>query len=235
MNDDFPRDLSTTERTILYAILPENKKGYNNYRDKINHLLVIGSGRFGGNNLLLGREGEEIDLSVSSTPVFAIGTVYYNDSAADVVIHEEQDDKIEYDINFSMINNQSIESEITRVDTLSTWNPGDKAPYDFSKVKEFELFPGKYILAVAPSLKKIWLHSYHTGINHIIPLTNFYNELMRSKNIKDHTIALNPNKFFDQVEEYSADDIRKALINYSWYLKKFTLQELNSNSSSARK
>jgi hypothetical protein len=224
MNNDFPRQLTAMEKTILFAILPENKKGYNEYREKINQLVVIGKGRFGGNNLILGREGEKIDLSISSAPVFAIGTVYFSDLSAEAVIHEEQDDKIEFDIQLNVENNQTVQSEIIDVNTISTWNPGDESPYNKSTVKEFELFPGKYILAVVPTLKKIWLHSYQTGINHIIPLTNFYNELMRTKNIKDHKIALNPGKFFEHVNEYSTDDLRKALINYSWYLKKFDLQ-----------
>lgn len=241
MNSNFPRDLTKIEEMVLYSILPENKNGYNDYRNKISNLKVLGNGRFGGNNFILGKEGIEIDLSISSAPVFAIGTVSFAECDSETVIHEEQDEMIEYDINLiqnitnaNLTLDQFVKDEIINVDSLSFWNPGDKALYDHSFVNEFELFPGKYVLAVAASLKKIWLHSFQTGVNHIIPLTNFYNELMRHKNIKDHTVALNPNKFFEQVEEYSVDDIRKTLINYSWYLKKFDMNEAAFDVSSSK-
>ena len=52
--NDFPRKLTERERDFLFSILPENKKGYKLYRDKIDSLFVIGFGRFGDTNLVLG-------------------------------------------------------------------------------------------------------------------------------------------------------------------------------------
>ncbi len=97
----FPRELTELEREILFSVLPENKPGYKIYRDKISRLKVTGTGRFGGGNFILGKEGSLPDLSVSSAPVFASGTIEFEDCVADINIHEEMDNEIEFDISFS--------------------------------------------------------------------------------------------------------------------------------------
>src|SRR3546814_18572439 len=66
--------------------------------DKIESLLVTGKGRFDRKNLLLGKEGNKPDLSVPSNPVFACGTIICKETEIDVLIHEEFDDEIEFDI-----------------------------------------------------------------------------------------------------------------------------------------
>jgi hypothetical protein len=107
--------------------------------------------------------------------------------------------------------------------------PGNKSPEDESTVKEIQISGGTYTFVIASESKRIWLHERETGINFIIPVTNYFNELMRYKNIRDPKIALNPSSLFLNLNSYSNSDLSNALINYDKYLRRFSLK-LNSSS-----
>jgi hypothetical protein len=217
--NQFPRKLTSVENMLLFSVLPENKSGYNSYRNKINNLVVTGSGRFGEGNFVLGKEGTKPDLSLPSAPVFAIGSNVYEEATVDVTIHEDIDDEIEYDI--SARNQNSIPETLTEIKkwNYSEWNPGDEAPNDNSQVREI-IINDDYILAVAPLHKKIWLHERRSGVNFLLPVTNFYNELMRVCNIRDTKIALKPSSFFNTHNQFTNEQLMLAFFSYNKYLKR---------------
>jgi len=231
----FPRNLTSNENMLLFSILPENKTGYNAYRNKIKALVVTGLGRFGVGNFILGKENTKPDLSFPSSPVFAIGTNIYKEGTFDITIHEEVDDEIEFDI--SVLNQISIPETLTEIKkwNYSEWNPGDKAPNDGSYVREVKIVDNKYLLAIAPLHKKIWLHEYKSGVNFIIPLSNFYNELMRVCSIRDSNIALNPSSFFEKLKNFSDIEMKLAFISYNKYLKRINIMEQISIDSPIKK
>ena len=219
----FPRELTDSEKQILFAILPADKKGYASYRKKIDDLQVISYGRFGGTNLILGNENDIPDFSFSSSPIFAIGTLTTNHGKIDVLIHEEEDGMIEFDISGLNEIGPVQKLIIEKCDTYSEWKPGDKSPYDNLPVREILIIKNKFLLAISSSQKKLWLHDINAGLNHLIPLTNFFNELMRVKNIRDPEIALKPNLFFRMIDKFTDNDLRMALFKYDKYLNKFNL------------
>ena len=218
-SNKFPRQLTSVENMLLFSVLPENKTGYFSYRNKINNLVVTGSGRFGGGNFILGKEDTKPDLSLPSAPVFAIGTNVYEEGTIDITIHEDIDDEIEYDI--SARNKNSIPETLTEIKkwNYSEWNPGDKAPNDNSEVREI-IISEEYILAIAPRHKKIWLHENKSGVNFLLPVSNFYNELMRVCNIRDTKIALRPASFFEIQNQFTDNQLMLAFFSYNKYLKK---------------
>jgi|SRR5690554_21438 len=223
----FPRNLTPIEKMLLFSLLPENKPGYKSYREKINSMFVIGAGRFGNGNFILGNENTKVDLSLPSAPVFASGINIYKEERFDIIIHEETDSEIEYDISsLKEVNNYEPDklNEIKKWN-YSEWNPGDKAPGDNSFVKEIEIINSKYLLAIAPSHKKIWLHEYKSGVNYLIPVTNFYNELMRVCAVKDSKVALNPSSFFDTLNNFNDDELKMAFMSYNRYLKRVSIDE----------
>lgn len=222
--NNFPRKLTAPEKIILLSILPESKAGYKLYREKIINLFVIGSGRFGGNNYILGNMGDELDLNVPSSPVFALGIAESGMDTIDIVIHEQQDEQIEFDITANPISLLQNDLMIDKVRCFSYWIPGEKYLFEDAEVREYMISPGSYILAIAPQLKKIWLHDISTGVNHIIPVSNFFNELMRLKNIRNPKLALNPGNFFENINEYKNDEIRNAFLMYDNYLSKFNIR-----------
>ncbi len=221
--EKFPRALKEKEKYLLFSVLPENKPGYKRYREKIEKLAVIGQGRFDRDNMILGKADCKPDLSFPSTPVFASGTVICKETEIDVNIHEEAEDEIEFDIS----TNNFFEPEcgFTEISkwSYSEWVPGLNAPKDNSPVREIVIIPVKFILAVAPVHKKIWLHNFVTGVNHLIPVSNFYNQLMMVKDIKNSRVALHPEIFFEHLSEYSDQDFISALITYNKYLKRFDI------------
>ncbi len=221
--EQFPRELTRQEKYLLFSVLPEDKPGYKQYREKINTLLVTGFGRFKNSNLILGKQNTVPDLSYSSAPVFAAGTIKIPGDEIDILINEEVDDEIEFDLTVK--NSNIIPEEINEQErwSYSDWNPGNKSPYDNKDVREVVVSKGEYILVFAPSQKKIWLHMNGSGVNYLIPLTNYYNELMRSKRINDPRQALNPSLFFQNIDEFSDDELINAFVLYNKYLRRFSI------------
>lgn len=217
------KKLSENEKEILFSVLPESKPGYKFFREKIEELVVIGSGRFERANRILGKPGSVPDLNIPSTPVFASGTIFCKETEIDVVIHEMIDDEIEFDIATTTQFDLSENFEVISKWSYSDWNPGDKAPKDNSIVREIIVIPGKYVLALAPAHKKIWMHNINTGVNHLIPVSNFYNQLMMVKDEKKSEIALNPGLFFKTLDSYSDRELISAFITYNKYLRRFEI------------
>jgi hypothetical protein len=75
-------------------------------------------------------------------------------------------------------------------------------------------------LAIAKQEKRLWLHDGDKMMNHLIPITNFYNELMIHKHIRDPKIALKSNLFWDESKTYSDGDLRAAFVAYNKVKKK---------------
>ena len=221
--EKFPRTLTEKEKYLLFKVLPENKPGYKKYREKIEELVVIGHGRFSRDNMILGKPGKKPDLNFPSTPVFATGTVICKETEIDIAIHEEIDNEIEFDISTN--NSSKPDDDVTELSnwSYSNWSPGNDAPKDNSPVREVTIIPGKLILSIAPVHKKIWLHNVESGVNHLIPLSNFYNQLMMVKDIRNTRVALNPGVFFKQLYNYSDGDLVSALITYNKYIKRFDI------------
>ena len=219
--EHFPRELTSQEKLLLFSVLPDEKPGYRAYREKIDKLAVTGYGRSKNNNFILGNKNTIPDLSFSSSPVFTAGIVTIPGDEIDIMIHEEVDDEIEFDL--SLKNSDVIQVDFELIDkwSYSNWNPGDKSPNDQKEVREIIISPDKYILVFAPTHKKIWMHVFENGVNNLIPLTNFYNELMGFKRIKDPGEALNPRSFFQKLDEFSDYELMNAFVLYNKYMKRF--------------
>ncbi len=219
----FPGSVSSKEKEILFSILPEYKPGYKIYRDKIETSFFIGNGRFGRGNLILGKKDDIPDLSVSSAPIFAAGGINCEEGVIDIIIHEEQSDQIEIDVSAQQL--ESIPETITEISrwSYSDWQPGMNAPGDNSDVRETEIVKNQYVLVIAPAHKKLWLYENESGVNHLIPLTNFFNELMGVKRIRDPKIALKPSAFFEDHHKYSDADLADAFASYNKYMHKLNI------------
>lgn len=221
-NNIFPRELYAIEKELLFSVLPEGKPGYKIYRDKIDNLLVAGAGRFGRGNLYLGKEGAAPDNTLPSAPVLASGTVEFIECTADINIHEEVDEVIEFDIAFSTEEIPALLHEKKRW-SYSDWIPGQKAPFDGSDVREISAGDGLHFLAIAPAHKKIWLHEIRSGINFLIPVSNLYNSLMLMKNIREANTVSKPALFFENQKNFTDREIISAFLVYNKYFRKFNI------------
>lgn len=215
-------ELSKNELKLLFAILPEDKNGYKKYRDMISVMKVMGKGRFNDGNFYLGSGQTKPDLSIASTPVFAVGIVKTNFGSIDVLIHEYEDDLIEVQLSKRFINDAEI--IIDDVLSFSEWKPGDKSPGSNETVKELEIIKDKFYLVIDKSNKKIWLHNFYTGVNHIIPVSNYFNELMRLKKIKDENLFRSPSMFFNKLDDFSEEDFKLAFYQYNKFMRRFDIK-----------
>jgi hypothetical protein len=221
--EKFPRELTAREKSWLYTALPENKLGYKQYRDIIEGLLVIGYGRFGESNLILGEAGDDIDLSISSAPIFAVATITFDVGKVYVAIHEELEGQIEVDINRTASDKIPDDLSQARVWTYSNWKPGEKAPLDNTEVREIHLVKNKIVLAIASAHKKVWVFNSESGINHFVPVTNYYNEIMILMNNKDSNTALNPGRLFTHLNDFTDEHLAQGFLVYNKYWQRVEL------------
>ncbi len=223
INEKFPRQLSAREKKWLFAALPENKLGYKQYRDIIENLLVIGYGRFGEGNFFLGEVGDKIDLEVSSSPILAIANITFDVGKVYVTIHEELDGQIEIDIKGTAVDQIPDDLDQAKVWTYSNWIPGEKAPFDRSDVREVHLINNEIVLVIAPVHKKVWVYNAKSGINHFVPVTNYYNEMMILMNNKDSDTALNPGRLFTNLAEFTNEQLAQGFLVYNKYWQRVEL------------
>jgi hypothetical protein len=59
------------------------------------------------------------------------------------------------------------------------------------------------------------VHDPETQVNHPIPVTNFYNELMLHKNVRDAKVALDSNRLFTELSKYTDADLTYAFLTYN--------------------
>ncbi|MCS7228428.1 MAG: hypothetical protein RMJ81_09920 [Candidatus Kryptonium sp.] len=219
INGKFPRDLTERERNWILWMLPEDKPGYRAYREMIKEMMIIGYGRFEPDNLILGQPNDKPDEETFFTPIISLGQIEMREARIQISIHREHRNQIQVDI-VNLLGDTIPEnvSEIRRW-SYAYWNPGDVSPCTEKPVREVKIFSRtehNLILVISPSDKKIWLHEIDSGINYIIPVTNFFNELLRQrKEIIDKTGGLNVNFIFENIDRFSDADINNAFINYS--------------------
>jgi hypothetical protein len=101
----------------------------------------------------------------------------------------------------------------------SYWKPGDPCPAMSAKVKEVNLKntsnQTKYVLAISEAKKVLWLHHNESGFNQLIPITAFYDELLRTKHIRDAKLIAHPVTLFEHVSDFSDNEYIKALLEYN--------------------
>lgn len=215
-------DLSKNEIKLLYAVLPEGKPGYKKYRDLISSMRVMGKGRFENGNFYIGTGAAKPDLSIPSNPVFAVGIVKTNNGSIDVLIHEYEDDLIE--VQLSKRVGDDVEVTIEDVLSFSEWSPGYKSPDSNEVVKQFDIIKDKFLLVIDRTNKKIWLHNYESGVNHIIPVSNYFNELMRLKKIKDENLFRSPSLFFSKLDDFTDEEFKLAFYQYNKFMRRFDIK-----------
>src|SRR6266851_5448202 len=117
----YPRPLSERERESLEWILPADRKGYNRYRETIRRMEVIGEGRRGKGEMILGRAETEVDFSSPLAPVFAYGAIETDLGTISITLREMIDDQISVEIVSHASDDVPLEFKESRRWTYSTW------------------------------------------------------------------------------------------------------------------
>jgi hypothetical protein len=216
--DSFPRDLTPLERDLLLWLLPADRPGYREYRSLISVWRVAAQGRRGEGNVILAPSTTNIDNDSPLPQVFAYGIVEMPTGAIVATIRERLGDQLEVEI--VNLRGESLPGELneTRRWTYSTWLPGQPCPMCSGVLREVTLQTDKgrtLVLALCRRDERIWVYDAISGVNHPIPLTNFYNELMLHANVRDPKIALNSKRLFMDLHSYSDASLSRAFASYN--------------------
>jgi hypothetical protein len=131
-----------------------------------------------------------------------------------ITVRENVGDQIDVEIVSSHGEEIPDSDEEKRRWTYSTWKPGEPSPSTGEKIREVRIAPA-IVLGIAANERRVLLHDDSTGMVHLIPVTNFYNELMLHKQIRTPEIALNASRLFSDLDWYSEEDLRAAFIAYN--------------------
>jgi hypothetical protein len=221
----YPRNLTPREKDWLFYLLPEESHAYAEYRSNIASMLVIGEGRFGEGNLVLGYEGDSPDLSYSSLPVFASGQIICKDCTIQVSIHEFFDNKIE--VSLSNLSDSEIPEFLLEIRrwSYSYWKPGQPSPFEGDNLREVNVSKNnnELVLALSPQSRTVWLYDSKSKVNYIIPVTNFINELLRGNPKIDKSGGINVGFIFSNLDKFDDDDFVHAFVQYNKHWHKVKL------------
>lgn len=212
--DVYPRKLRNKELDLIEFVLPVDRSGYRQYREWIASMIVLGEGRRGSGNLILGYAGDVPDVVSPLASVIAYGMVETTQDSYSVTIREYLGRQIDLEI----VSMHGLEIpdhfEEKRRWTYSLWLPGQPSPAAGEIVREI-LIEEDLILVIARQEKRLWVHNRTNGMNLLIPITNFYNELMLQKSIRDPNIALKSARFFQDLDSYTDSELRSSFIAYN--------------------
>jgi len=218
---EYPRSLTRREQEWIEWILPEERAGYRQYREILAEMIVIGEGRRGSGEMILGKSGDQPDFSAPLPPVFAYGLLETDRGEISVTLREVLDDQISVEMVCRSSDTLPDEFLESRRWTYSLWSPGNPCPQCSRHTREITMqTPGavRYVLAICVHDKRIWVHDGQTGVIKLIPVTNFYNELMLHKNIRDPKIALDHKRFFAELATYTDNDLIYTFSTYNTIL-----------------
>lgn len=216
----YPRRLTERERNWIEWILPAERPGYAEYRSLAQTMVVIGPGRRGEGEFLLGKEGTIPDVTAPLPPVFAYGSIETDAGTISITLREVFDGQISVEIVSHR--GETVPQSYTeqRRWTYSMWRPGDACPQCGRQLRTVPMHStgmghDHLVLALCAADKRMWVYDSRTQVNRLIPVTNFYNELMLHKNIRDAKIALDHKRLFTEIHSYSDEELAYAFLTYN--------------------
>ena len=210
----FPRPLRPKERDLLEFVLPVDRPGYRAIRGEVERMLVIGEGRRGQGNFVLGEAGQEPDFSYALRPVIAYGMVEATAESYGITVREPFEGQIDVEIVSRAGGEVPDHFEEKRRWTYSDWSPGSASPGTGEPVREVGVDAAR-TLAIAAGERRLWIHDRASGMVLPIPVTNFYNELMLTKQIRDPAIALRSQLLFESHRSHTDAELRAAFVAYN--------------------
>jgi hypothetical protein len=226
--------LGSRDQQWLDYLLPSDRPGYARLMEHIRSLVVLGEGRWGAGDLVLGRPDQAIDLEAGMEPVAAYGEIHGRDQqGADAVItlsvhFPDEEGRVEFQRVGSV---GSIDE--TRRWTYSSWSPQLPCPATAAQVREVILSeredaPRELRLVISPMQRSIWLYDAIEETNTLLPLTNFYSELMRVRGERDPAVRLNHGLLFSRLDEIQDPELLTAFVNYNSQFRKVPAERLTT-------
>lgn len=226
--EGFPRNLTETERELLLWVLPAERHGYRAMRALVEGWKVTARGRRGAGNYILSQPQERVDLDSPLPQVFAYGVVETDQGEISVTVREPLGNQVEFEIAKLGSGDAAAPFREIRRWTFSTWNPGKPCPICAGAVREVAMLTvsgRRLVLAICRTDKRLWVCDERTQVNHPVPITNFYNELMFRQHIRDPETALHPERLFSSLNAYQDEALIGAFRSYNMIRTKVLLED----------
>lgn len=226
-DEAFPRELTPQERELLLWVLPSGRSGYRDYRDCVNRWKVVAQGRRGEGNYILAQPDQRVDVESPLPHVVAYGVVVAEAGELSVSVRELSGNQLEFEIVGVRGSVDLSNFREMRRWSLSSWLPDTPCPQCRRSVRQVPIVSvtgQRFVLAICAGDRRLWLHDEQSGVNLPIPVSNFYNELMLHKNIRDPKIAFDAKRLFLHLSEFSDADLQRAFQSYNKIRTKVALE-----------
>ncbi len=224
----FPRELTPFERALLLWVLPADRSGYAEYRNRVQEWKVTGRGRRGEGNYILGAPGLVPDTESPLPHLFAFGLVKAGRGEITVSVRERLGDQLEFEITSPVDEELPGGLESYRRWTLSEWLPSLPCPGCSGATREVEMKTKSghsLVLAICREDHRLWLYDAQTRVNHPIPVTAFYNELMLQQKVQDRRAVPGSKRLFTDLGTFSDAALTGAFSSYNRLRTKVFLGE----------
>jgi hypothetical protein len=216
----YPRALTDFEGGLIDRVLPAGAPGYAPHREFIAGALVIGQGRRGEGEIILGERGDTPDIESPLPAVFAYGVARSGSEEIFVTVREIRDGQLPVEIVGRLTDRVDPRSPIDSFWTYSDWRPGMPCrqcggPVREAVVSRDDAGRPVQVLGICRADRRLWIFDGTPMTCRPIPVTNYYNELMLLKQIRDPGIALVSGKLFERLDGYDDGDLAGAFLAYN--------------------
>ena len=218
--ESFPRPLTPTEQQLVDWVLPAGAPGYAPYRSFVAKAMVIGNGRRGEGEIILGAPGDDPDLESPLPPVASFGVAAADGDDVSVTVREIVDGQMSVEVVGRREDRVAPGARIERRWTYAEWRPGSPCPQCGAPAREVDVVPpgpggARVVLALCNADRRIWIHDGESGVCRPVPVTNYYNELMILKQVRDPAIALSAAKLFENPGLHTDAELAAAFVAYN--------------------
>ncbi len=233
----YPRPLTPLESELISWVLPDDSTGYATYRDFISRSMVIGQGRRGEGEIILGSPGDRPDLDPPLPPVISFGAASTDGDDISVTVREIFEGQMSVEIVGRKTDRVPPDARITERWTYARWRPGNPCPQCARPAREIIVLPGPQpvVLTICAADRRLWIYDGPNAICRPIPVTNYYNELMLLKRIRDPKIALVSSKLFERLADHSDEELASAFAAYNRVKNKLELPAAGAGGSGRRR
>jgi len=176
--DSYPRPLTPIEQELVDWVLPAGAAGYAPYRAFIANSSVIGAGRRGEGEVILGTPGDVPDLESPLPPVVSYGVASAGGDEVSVTVREIVDGQMSVEVVGRREDRVAPGARIERRWTYAEWLPGAPCPQCGRPAREVDVVPPesdgrRIVLALCATDRRIWIRDGATGLCRPVPVTNY--------------------------------------------------------------
>jgi hypothetical protein len=214
-----PRELTALERALLLWVLPADRSGYAEYRKLVQEWMVVGRDRRGEQGgYVLAAPGLIPDVESPLPPLFAFGLVKTGTDEITVSVRERLGDQLEFEIVTPTGVELAGGLESYHRWTLSEWLPSLPCPGCRGALREVAMKTEtghELVLAVCAKDHRLWVYDAQSGVNHPIPVTGFYNELVLQQKVRDRRRLPDSKRLFTDLGTCSDAALTGAFSSYN--------------------